>query len=126
MDLNNVNTSLCEEGQTTGWQWNARDVGFNLNADVALVKVCLLINIYYSHFPRTFKLTLKESRPASSRLAPSLPQQGLTRTKNSQTISNNFSIAEELAQSNDQFVEEFSAVYTKLLSTGYEGLLSVE
>ena len=47
MDLNNVNTSLCGEGQTTGWQWNARDVGFNLNADVALVKVYLLGNIYY-------------------------------------------------------------------------------
>ena len=53
----NVETDLCVDGETTGklikvylkldilkdiylgWQWFAAGVGFNLNADMALVKV---------------------------------------------------------------------------------------
>ena len=37
-----------------------------------------------------------------------------------------FSIVNEFAASNDRFIEEFSEVYTKLLSTGYESLQSVD
>lgn len=85
----NVETELCEDGQTTGWQWFAAGIGFNLNADMALVK-------YFD--------TDTEGMPDS----PSA------------------SIAAEFAASNDLFIQEFSAIYAKLLSTGYDNLLSLE
>jgi len=89
-NLNNVDTDLCKESQTTGWQWTARDVGFNLNTDVALVK-------YFD----------TDGGGEASCDFSDCPE------------SSSASIVEEFAQSNDVFIEEFSAVYTKLLSTGY-------
>ena len=38
--INNVDHELCEEGQTTGYQWTVGFTGFNLNADMAIYKVC--------------------------------------------------------------------------------------
>ena len=35
--LNNVDASQCN-GEMTGWQWTAGGVGFNLNADMSILK----------------------------------------------------------------------------------------
>jgi len=95
--LKSVDTDLCEDEQTTGWQWTASGVGFNLNADMALVK--------------DFD-TDAEGKPSCD--FSDCPD------------STSASIVEEFAASNGLFIEEFSDVYTKLLSTGYESLQSVD
>merc|ERR1712038_26988 len=93
----NVETELCEDGQTTGWQWFAAGVGFNFNADMALVK-------YFD--------TDSEGMPSCDFAGcPDSPSA---------------SIAAEFAASNDLFIQEFSAIYAKLLSTGYDSLQSVQ
>merc|ERR1719397_791074 len=95
--LNSVDTELCEEEQTTGWQWTASGVGFNLNADMALVK--------------DFE-TDAEGQPSCQ--FSECPD------------SSSASIAKEFAESNALFIEEFSAIYSKLFSTGYDSLQSLE
>merc|ERR1719397_2317677 len=100
--LNSVDTDLCEDEQTTGWQWSAAGVGFNLNADMALVKEILL-----QYFE-----TDAEGKPSCD--FSECPD------------SSSASIAEEFAESNDLFIEEFSAIYSKLLSTGYDNLQSLQ
>ena len=38
-DCDNLGVDGCEEDETTGWQWVAAAIGFNLNPDMALYKV---------------------------------------------------------------------------------------
>jgi len=95
-NLNSVDTDLCDDGETTGWQWSAQGVGFNLNADMALVK--------------SFN-TDAEGKPDCE--FASCPD------------SASRSIAQEFAASNAIFIQEFSAIYSKLLSTGYDTLQTV-
>jgi len=97
VDLNNINTSLCEEGLETSWKWTVQDEVFNLNADVALVK--------------SFETDAEGEPDCQFSDCPD---------------SSSASIVEEFAQSNDKFIEEFSAAYKKLLSNGYVSLNSLE
>jgi len=97
VDLNNINTSLCEEGLEKSWKWTVQDTQFNLNPDVALVK--------------SFEID-DEGQPSCQ--FHDCPD------------SSSASIVEEFAQSNAKFIEDFSAAYKKLLSNGYVSLNSLE
>merc|ERR1712038_484289 len=86
-------TSLCGEGQTTNWQYSIGGVGFNLPADMAL----------YQNFT------------VDSEGKPSCDYEDCD-------LSNTASYVEDFASSNDYFIQEFSNVYAKVLSHGYDNL----
>jgi len=88
-----IDTSLCTAGQTTEWQYIGGGVGINLPADMAI----------YQNF------TLDtEGKPecdySDCDLAPTS------------------SYVEQFAASNDYFVQEFSSVFAKMISRGYDNL----
>jgi len=89
--------SPCSEGQTTGWQYTTSgSVGFNLVADMAI----------YQNFTVD-----TDGRPDCD-----YSQCNLSETS---------SYVENFATSNEEFIQEFSKVYTKLLSHGYDNLQNV-
>jgi len=92
-ELNGVAASLCGEGQTTNWQYSIGGVGFNLPADMAL----------YQNFT------------VDSDGKPSCDYEDCD-------LSDTASYVEDFASSNDYFIQEFSNVYAKVLSHGYDNL----
>eukprot|EP00092_Neocalanus_flemingeri_P022530 GFUD01024432.1.p1 GENE.GFUD01024432.1~~GFUD01024432.1.p1 ORF type:complete len:422 (+),score=86.93 GFUD01024432.1:153-1268(+) len=94
--LSNVDSDLCSNGQTTGWQWNVAGLGFNLNADMALFK--------------DFD-TDSDGKPSCT----------YTTCPPATTTTD----VEEFAASNTVWIQEFSKVYTKMLAHGSHQLQDV-
>jgi len=86
----------CEDGETTGWQWTAARIGFNLNPDMALYK--------------EFDISTEGEPSCSFSQCPS---------------SATATVVEEYAQSNTVWVDDFSLVFAKMLEHGYRGLNDV-
>jgi len=92
-----VDSSLCSDGQTTGWQYFASGTGFNLVADMALVQ--------------DFSVS-QDGKPDCD--------------YSSCDLSDSYSDVEDLAASNDYFIQEFGKVYEKVLSHKCDNLQFVQ
>ena len=90
------NATVCLERPTTGWQWNAANVGFNLNADMALYKEFTVAT---------------DGEPGCD--------------YNSCAAAATAGDVEDFAGDNSLWLGEFSVVFQKMLAQGATGLQSL-
>jgi len=95
-NCDNLGVDYCADGETTGWQWTAAAVGFNLNPDMALYK--------------DFTVDA-EGEPSCSFSACGA----------SPTATD----VEDFALTNQNWMDEFSLVFVKMLQHGYTALNTV-
>jgi len=89
-------TSVCEKRPKTDYQWNSKELGMMLNSDFALYK--------------EFKVDTATHEPSCREF---------NNCKNSYTSD----IVEKYAKNNSLWVEDFSAIFGRLINNGHFGLL---